>query len=101
MAAKRTLVSTGTLLLFGAVLLTGCGGRERDNAARIDALMRGAISPSSYLPTATPPSRMHSRSRLRSSTCRKRTQVAPQVAPQVLTRVRGRYRRKRSEPPTA
>ena len=40
MAAKRTLVSTGTLLLFGAVLLTGCGGRERDNAARIDALMR-------------------------------------------------------------
>ena len=40
MAAKRTLVSTCRLLLCGAVLLAGCGGRERDAAARIDALMR-------------------------------------------------------------
>jgi CubicO group peptidase (beta-lactamase class C family) len=37
-AAKRALVSTGRLLLCGAVLLAGCGGR--DTAARIDALMR-------------------------------------------------------------
>lgn len=40
MAAKRTLVSTCMQLLCGAVLLAGCGGRERDTAARIDALMR-------------------------------------------------------------
>jgi len=40
MAAKRTVISTGRLLLCGALLLAGCGGRERDAAARIDALMR-------------------------------------------------------------